>query len=152
MSVITGTLADFGFNILATFAAQIIFTPSGTVTGFGSGGVSLLLTTKPIVVTPSLLNGSFSTDLFPNSGTAPASWYTITIVWLDAAGNYVSRDEVPGRLIVPDAGGSIGNGMIRVGLSKIGVWLVTVNVPPVEALPGDFIFNTITNDFSLISA
>jgi hypothetical protein len=146
MSLVTGTVVDFGFSPLTPYFPLIVFTPSGPATGFGSGGLPLLLATKPIICTPGP-DGRFSQELYPNEGTTPPTWYGVAIRWVNGRGEPRGTDHIKGHLVVPNAGGPITNGMLRQGLSPLSTWVTETNDIPPESEPGDFQLNVTTQTF-----
>lgn len=103
MATVTGALSDFGLKPFPELQPRLIFTPSGP-----SLSVSRLFATKPVIVRP-FGSGSFSVELQPTTTLRPVVWYTVTVEWLDPAGNYVSSDELSWKLFVPTAGGELSN-------------------------------------------
>ena len=99
MPLVTGTLTDFGLQPLTGAQPELIFTPQEPATKNGR-----LLATRPIVVTPQP-SGYFEVDLISTVGVVPATWYEVTIRWVDPASGF---DHVRWRLTVPDGGGQIG--------------------------------------------
>ena len=102
MPIVTGTLADFGFETLAPLQAQVVFRPSsvGTIGG-------RLLATRERIVTPNAA-GYFEAELASTSAITPATWYDVSIRWLDDDdGGYPRVDHVEHRLFVPPLGGTI---------------------------------------------
>jgi len=150
MSVVYGTLADFGLSLLTPYLPQIVFTPSTPATATGGGGVALLLASRPIVCLPAN-DGTFEQELYPNEGTSPETFYTVKIVWVNGDGIPVGTDFIDGHLIVPNEGGPINGGMLRQGLSPLGVWITSTDDIPPEGEPGDFQWNTTTQDIFRLS-
>lgn len=101
MPTYSGKLQDFRFNAHPTLQPRLTFTPSGP--GFDS---SALRFTRPIEVTPAA-DGTFTVVLQSSTLITPITWYEITITWLDSAGNFISLDEVPGRLFTGETNGAL---------------------------------------------
>jgi hypothetical protein len=102
MSLVTGTLTDFGLQPLAGLQPQIVFKASAPATKNGR-----LLATRPTVVVPQS-SGYFTVDLISTDGTTPQIWYEVSIRWLDLNGGYISVDFLQWKLNVPIDGGTIG--------------------------------------------
>lgn len=121
MATVTGTLADFGLNSLASFSPQIVFTPSSAAVG----GVAIpyLLATQPRVVIPAS-DGSFTATLVHTDILRGAKdiYYSIRIEWLDSAGNFVHVDFPDWKLYVPAAGGTIVD-LIQAPWNPALVWV-----------------------------
>ena len=105
MPTISGTLRDFGLTAFPGQSPVITFRANGpAVTRAGA-----LLATKDINVTPNSA-GDFSVVLAATDTLATGNiWYTVSISWLDPAGNYIHADFPDWRLFVPARGGDLAD-------------------------------------------
>lgn len=101
MATVTGTLTDCGLGHLTGKAPQLVFTLSGSATD-GSN----LYATDPITVTPGT-DGTWSISLAPTETMQQSRYYTLSVRWLDAAGNFIKVDVPDWQIFVPTAGGTI---------------------------------------------
>lgn len=67
-----------------------------------------VIPTEPLTVQPAT-DGSFTANLESTTDMVDDAWYTVSIQWLDAGGNYVKADFPDWQLQVPTAGGSFSN-------------------------------------------
>lgn len=139
MALVTGVLADFGRGALTNYAPEVWFTPSGNAVK----SPNVLYATRTIKVTPAPSTGAFTADLEVNELLNPATWYEITIAWLDGDGGYVAKDFLDWQLVVPGVGGSISD-LISVPSNPARVW--TSLTPPPNPTPGTWWFETDPND------
>lgn len=139
MAKVTGALTDFGLQPFPELQPRLIFTPSGP----GVSGARLFAT-KPMIVTPAG-SGSFTVELQPTANLRPALWYTITIEWLDPAGNYISSDHLSWKLFVPSGGGELSD-LIETPANPSLVWVGPT--PPLNLQPGQKWLNSITGTLS----
>jgi len=105
MPTISGTLRDFGLSPFPGQHPEITFRANGpAVTQSGA-----LLSTKDIQVTPNSA-GDFSVVLTATDNLATGNvWYTVSISWLDDAGNITVWDDPDWRLFVPARGGDLAD-------------------------------------------
>lgn len=139
MATVTGALTDFGLKPFPELQPRLIFTPSGP-----SMSNARLFATKPIIVTP-FGSGSFTVDLQPTDRLRPVVWYTLTIEWLDPAGNYVSSDHLTWKLFVPTAGGELAD-LLDLPANPSLIWVGPT--PPPNPQPGQMWLNSITGTLS----
>lgn len=128
MPTVTGTLRDFNIQSLAAYSPRLIFTPSSTAVS-----TSRLYSTKPIIVTPNL-GGDFEVFLVASDSVFPMVSYSIRVEWLDAENGYVGADVIDWELLVPEAGGAIGD-IMQVPANPILAWVDVVE-PPFKPVPG----------------
>jgi hypothetical protein len=64
-----------------------------------------VIPTEPLTVQPAT-DGSFTANLESTTDMMDDAWYTVSIQWLDGAGNYVKADFPDWALQVPTGGGS----------------------------------------------
>ncbi|SDW32734.1 hypothetical protein SAMN04487912_102340 [Arthrobacter sp. cf158] len=99
MPVVTGNLTDVGGGHLVGKIPEIHFTLNAPNSRSG-----VMLPTEPVTVRPAG-DGSWSADLQATTNMMDNAWYTVSIQWLDGAGNYVKADFPDWKLEVPTAGG-----------------------------------------------
>jgi len=99
MPNVTGNLTDVGGGHLVGKYPEIHFTLNAPNT---KGGV--VLPTQPLTVQPAS-DGSFTAPLQSTTDMADEAYYTVSIQWLDSAGNYVKADFPDWALQVPTVGG-----------------------------------------------
>ena len=103
MAVVSYTLSDMGLASLAAYSPRLVFTPSGpAVKG------SILFASRPIGSTPNTF-GEGTVTLSSTETMIPETWYTLTITWLDSAGNYISKDFPDWKIRVPAADGDLSD-------------------------------------------
>lgn len=130
MALVTGKLTDFGLAALAPFKPEIVFTPNGNAISPTS-----LLSTKPVVAVPAA-NGTFSVQLAPTVDVHPATWYRVSVRWLepDSFGSgYAGMDFPDWKLFVPLEGGTLTR-LLELPANPAQVW-VGVD-PPTNPTPG----------------
>ena len=150
MGLVTGSVIDFGFASLGSASGRIIFRPNTSATGTGTAGAAQLLSTRRLIATPDVTTGVWSIDLYPNTNTRPVSYYTVSVEWLDSAGNYIGVDYVTGVLVVPENGGNVRD-LLRNGIAGTETWIVPGGAIPSDSVPGDLLFDPLTSDlFTLI--
>jgi len=71
------------------------FQPSGPGIRADSG---VIYASRVVSVTPAVSTGEWEADLELTTLLSPEVWYEVEIEWLDDAGNFISRDRLPGRL------------------------------------------------------
>lgn len=103
MPNVTGTLTDVGGGHLVGKYPEIHFTLNGPNTKDG-----VMLPTQPLTVQPAA-DGSFTAPLQSTVDMHDDAWYTVSIQWLDSAGNYVKADFPDWNLEVPSGGGSFSD-------------------------------------------
>lgn len=101
MSTVTGTLTDCGLGHLAGKQPQLVFTLSDPATS-----ASALYATDPVIVTPAS-DGTWSAALAPTDTMQQVRYYTLSVRWLDVAGNFILVDIPDWQIFVPTAGGTI---------------------------------------------
>jgi hypothetical protein len=67
-----------------------------------------MIPTEPLTVQPAS-DGSFTANLESTTDMQDDAWYTVSIQWLDAGGNYVKADFPDWALQVPTGGGSFSD-------------------------------------------
>jgi hypothetical protein len=103
MPNVTGTLTDVGGGHLVGKYPEIHFTLNKPNSKAG-----VMLPTEPVTVQPAT-DGSFTAPLQSTTDMFDDAWYTVSIQWLDAAGNYVKADFPDWALQVPTGGGSFSD-------------------------------------------
>lgn len=99
MPTVTGTLTDIGGGHLGGKLPEILFTLNAP-----NAKAGVMLPTETLKVTPAA-DGTWSTTLQSTVDMLDDAWYTVSIQWLDAAGNYVKADFPDWALQVPSIGG-----------------------------------------------
>lgn len=129
MPKVTGRLTDFGLNAMADNAPRVVFE-------YTSPGVaqSSILATHPVVSVPAY-NGFFEADLVESAKISPAGFYRVFLEWRDDTTRTYRRDELPGELYVPAAGGVLAD-LLRVPSNPALVW--TGTEPPPNPAPGSW--------------
>lgn len=123
MAIVTGTLTDFGLTLLPGLQPVVIFQAD-------SPGVSpgTVFVDRPIEVVPNS-SGAFSVNLQPLDVVRPATFYRVTVKWLDSGGAFIGFNEIPGKLYVTSAGGKIGDLLATEGGAPGLTW-VGLTEPP----------------------
>lgn len=103
MPNVTGTLTDIGGGHLVGKYPEIVFELNRPNTKAG-----VLLPTEPVRAIPAT-DGTFSAPLQSTTDMLDDAWYTISIQWLDTAGNYIRADFPDWTLEVPTTGGVFSN-------------------------------------------
>ncbi len=99
MAAVTGTLWDAGLGHLVGKQPELIFTLNAPNTKAGA-----LYATEPAKVTPAS-DGTYTANLASTLDMQDNAWYSLSVRWLDAAGNYVRQDFPDWSLHVPPTGG-----------------------------------------------
>lgn len=143
MPNVTGNLTDVGGGHLVGKIPEIHFTLNAP-----NAKAGVMLPTEPVTVQPAT-DGSFTAPLQSTVDMNDDAWYTVSIQWLDSAGNYVKADFPDWNLQVPTGGGSFSDlfgrppkntAMIYVSLSapdnprKWTYWLESDPVDPSNPL------------------
>ena len=100
---VTLTLTDVGGGHLVGKYPQIIFTLNRPNSKAGK-----MHPTEPVVVSPPD-SGVATVNLESTIDMLDDAWYTVSIQWLDAGGNYVKADYPEWALQVPSGGGSFSD-------------------------------------------
>jgi len=103
MPNVTGTLTEVGGGHLVGKYPEIHFTLNAPNSKSG-----VMLPTEPVTVQPAS-DGSFTAPLQSTTDMLDDAWYTLSIQWLDAGGNYVRADFPDWALQVPTGGGSFSD-------------------------------------------
>lgn len=103
MPNVTGNLTDVGGGHLVGKIPEIHFTLNAPNSKAG-----VMLPTEPVTVQPAS-DGSFTAALQSTTDMMDDAWYTVSIQWLDAGGNYVKADYPDWALQVPTGGGSFSD-------------------------------------------
>jgi len=103
MPNVTGNLTDVGGGHLVGKYPEIHFTLNAPNSKAG-----VMLPTQPLTVQPAS-DGSFTAALQSTTDMQDDAWYTLSIQWLDSAGNYVKADFPDWTLQVPTGGGSFSD-------------------------------------------
>jgi hypothetical protein len=103
MPNVTGNLTDIGGGHLVGKIPEIHFTLNAPNSKTG-----VMLPTEPVTVQPAS-DGTFTAPLQSTTDMLDDAWYTVSIQWLDAGGNYVKADFPDWALQVPTAGGVFSN-------------------------------------------
>lgn len=138
MPIVTGVLADFTRQAFLNLQPQILFRPSGPAVK--SAG-NVLYAPRVVVVEPT--SSAWQVDLEQTDALDPATWYEVSIRWLDEAGNFTNEEWLPGRLYVPPTGGEFTD-LYRVRANPQKVWVSDGGVIPDEARPGDLLLDPTT--------
>lgn len=148
---VTGVLADFGRGALASASKNLQptleFRPSGPAT---KAAGSVIYSSRMLTVTPAISTGAWSIDLEVNDQLSPDTWYQVGITWLDTAGNFVSHDDLPGRLYVP-SGGGLFTDLYRGDASALEAWTTPGGYIPPESHTQDLLLDTISGDLFRLS-
>jgi hypothetical protein len=107
MPTVTGTLTDVGSGHLGGKLPEIWFTLNAP-----NAKAGVMLPTESVKVTPAA-DGTWTTTLQSTTDMIDDAFYTVSIQWLDAAGNYVKADFPDWALQVPAAGGIFSNLLSR---------------------------------------
>lgn len=97
---VPGNLTDVGGGHLVGKIPEIHFTLNRPNSKSGK-----IHPTEPVTVQPAS-DGSFTAVLESTTDMMDDAWYTVSIQWLDGAGNYVKADFPDWALQVPTGGGS----------------------------------------------
>lgn len=100
MPNVTGTLTDVGGGHLVGKYPEIHFTLNAP-----NAKAGVMLPTQPLTVQPEA-DGSFTAPLQSTTDMQDDAWYTLSIQWLDSAGNYVKADFPDWALQVPTGSGT----------------------------------------------
>lgn len=103
MPNVTGNLTDVGGGHLVGKIPEIHFTLNAP-----NAKAGVMLPTEPVTVQPAT-DGSFTAPLQSTVDMLDDAWYTVSIQWLDAGGNYVKADFPDWALQVPSGGGSFSD-------------------------------------------
>ncbi|XAZ30681.1 hypothetical protein AAHB34_16170 [Paenarthrobacter ureafaciens] len=103
MPNVTGNLTEIGGGHLGGKAPEIHFTLNAP-----NAKAGVMLPTEKLTVTPDA-NGAFTANLQSTVDMNDDAWYTVSIQWLDAAGNYVKADFPDWNLQVPTGGGTFSD-------------------------------------------
>lgn len=103
MPNVTGNLTDVGGGHLVGKYPEIHFTLNAP-----NAKAGVMLPTQPLTVAPAS-DGSFTAALQSTLDMHDDAWYTVSIQWLDGAGNYVKADFPDWNLQVPSGGGSFSD-------------------------------------------
>ena len=103
MPAVTGNLTDVGGGHLVGKIPELHFTLNAPNSKSG-----VLLPTEKVTVQPAA-DGTFSAPLQSTTDMLDDAWYSISIQWLDAAGNYVKADFPDWKIQVPTSGGSFSD-------------------------------------------
>lgn len=103
MPAVTGNLTDVGGGHLVGKVPEIHFFLNAPNTKAG-----VVLPTEKLTVQPAT-DGSFTANLQATTDMLDDAWYTVSIQWLDSAGNYVKADFPDWKLQVPTSGGVFSN-------------------------------------------
>lgn len=123
MPNVTGTLTDIGGGHLVGKQPQIVFELNRPNTKSG-----VVIPTEPAKVTPGT-DGTFSVNLSSTTDMQDDAWYSVSMVWLDPAGNYVKADFPDWALQVPTSGGSFTDLFGRPPANQRMVY-VSLTAPP----------------------
>lgn len=97
---VPGNLTDVGGGHLVGKIPEIHFTLNRPNSKSGK-----IHPTEPVTVQPAS-DGSFTAVLETTTDMLDDAWYTVSIQWLDAGGNYVKADFPDWELQVPVGGGT----------------------------------------------
>jgi len=103
MPNVTGNLTDVGGGHLVGKIPEIHFTLNAP-----NARAGVMLPTEPLTVQPAT-DGTFTANLQSTVDMLDDAWYTVSIQWLDSAGNYVRADFPDWSLQVPTGGGSFSD-------------------------------------------
>ena len=103
MPAVTGNLTDVGGGHLVGKIPEIHFYLNAPNTKPG-----VVLPTEKLTV-QAAADGSFTANLQATTDMMDDAYYTVSIQWLDGAGNYVKADFPDWQLQVPSGGGSFTN-------------------------------------------
>ncbi|ASN20709.1 hypothetical protein [Arthrobacter sp. YN] len=100
---VTGNVTEISGDHLAGMNPEIHFKLNSPQAKAGKIFPTQILTVAPAS------NGSFTANLESTTDMMDDAWYTVSIQWLDAGGNYVKADFPDWQLQVPTTGGSFTN-------------------------------------------
>ena len=100
---VPGNLTDVGGGHLVGKFPELHFTLNKAQAKAGK-----VFPTQPVTVAPAA-DGSFTANLESTTDMMDDAWYTVSIQWLDAGGNYVKADFPEWTLQVPTGGGSFSD-------------------------------------------
>lgn len=103
MPAVTGKLTEVSGGHLVGKAPEIHFTLNAPNAKSG-----VMLPTEPLTVAPAT-DGSFTANLQSTEDMMDDAFYTVSIQWLDAAGNYVKADFPQWKIRVPLGGGAFSD-------------------------------------------
>jgi hypothetical protein len=103
MPAVPGNLTEVSNGHLVGKAPEIHFTLNAPNAKSG-----VMIPTEPHTVQPAT-DGSFTANLLATEDMMDDAWYTVSIQWLDAAGNYVKADFPDWQLRVPLGGGTFSD-------------------------------------------
>lgn len=130
MPAVTGNLTDVGNGHLVGKIPEIHFTLNAP-----NAKAGVMLPTEPVTVQPAA-DGTFTANLQSTIDMLDDAWYTVSIQWLDSAGNYVKADFPDWALQVPSGGGSFSD---LFGRPPKNTAMVYVSVAP-PSNPGKWTF------------
>lgn len=145
MALVTFILNDAGIASMANLVPKVSLIPDGPAV-LPTNPTDYLVSSKPILAEAGTDGATYTVDLFPSSWTQPRTQYRLVVEWLDFAGNFISRDAPPWRIVVPPEGGKLSD-MIDAPLDGSFTWVTTDPGIPPNAQPGDVLFDPDTDDF-----
>lgn len=121
MPIVTGKLTDFGLDAMRENMPRVIFTYTNPA-GRPQPGIakSAVLASHPVIANPAY-NGYFEAELVDSSTISPAGYYTVSLEWRDDATRVYRREDLPGKLYVPAAGGILAD-LLRIPSNPALVW------------------------------
>lgn len=124
MPTVTGVLTDFGLSPVPGLQPVIRFTAAPGIDG------NSIRIDRGIEAIPAA-DGTFSATLASTDTLRPATGYRMSVKWLDAAGNFIGFNEIPGELYVPPEGGALEDLLISFGGAPGLTW-VSLTEPPLQ--------------------
>lgn len=137
MAIVTGRLRDFGLEAMTKFRPKITFTPSGP--GVSDAG---LWASRSLVITPDG-DGYFSDNIQTTDYMHNLVWLTLSVEWLDEAGNFTRVDYPDWKIFVPYDGGSLSD--IAGAFGNYLMVYTGTSAPPFH-FPNMWWFNPSTDD------
>ena len=117
MPNVTGTVTEVGGGHLNGKIPEIHFTLNAPNRKNG-----ILVPTQPLTVQPDT-NGDWTANLQQTTNMHDLAWYTISIQWLDAGGNYVRADFPDWALQIPADGGAFSELISKPPTNTQMVWV-----------------------------
>lgn len=144
MALITFKLNDFGVASMANLSPRVYFEPDGPAV-VATNPTDYLLASKRVRATLAPDGVTFSVNLFPSSWARPVTTFRMVVEWLDAAGNFISRDSPQWRIFIPEADSSLAD-LIDVPPTAFMAWIGPT--PPEAPVVGAWWLNSVTGDLA----
>ena len=132
MALVSGSVLDLTAGSMDPLEIEVVFTLNAPNTYAAGSSAGRIIPTEPAVIKPDS-SGDFTVNLAVTTAMVNEGWYNLQLRWLGADSGTALIDFPDWQIIVPSAGGNLGDLVVNTaggGIHNSRVVWVSQTAPP----------------------